>query len=172
MRDHKSLLAWQEARAVVLVLLPAIRQVKYSYANPVFSQLQRAALSVQLNIAEGYALRASKRFRNHLDIAYASAVETAELLELSGEIASFQPIGSARLSSGAADAKACFWASSGACGRADAAHRSCPDPSSLVSPLPSFPPIFLPLTSYLLPLTSHLSPSHLLHFPPMTSPTP
>jgi len=82
MRDHKSLLAWQEARAVVLVLLPAIRQLKYSYSNPVFTQLQRAALSVQLNIADGYALRTSKRFRNHLDIAYGSAVETAELLEL------------------------------------------------------------------------------------------
>ena len=67
---------------MVLVLLPAIRQLKYSYSNPVFAQLQRAALSVQLNIAEGYALRTSKRFRNHLDIAYGSAVETAELLEL------------------------------------------------------------------------------------------
>jgi four helix bundle protein len=82
MRDHKSLLAWQEARAVVLVLLPAIRQFEHFYADPVLSQLQRAALSVQLNIAEGHALRTSKRFRNHLDIAYGSAVETAELLEL------------------------------------------------------------------------------------------
>jgi four helix bundle protein len=86
MRDHKSLLAWQEAHEVVLALLPAIRQVKHAYANPIFAQLQRAALSVQLNIAEGYALKASKRFRNHLDIAYGSAVETAELLELSGEL--------------------------------------------------------------------------------------
>src|SRR5688572_17949102 len=86
MRDHKSLLAWQEAHAVILALLPAIRQVKHAYANPIFAQLQRAALSVQLNIAEGYALKASKRFRNHLDIAYGSAVETAELLELSGEL--------------------------------------------------------------------------------------
>jgi four helix bundle protein len=86
MRDHKSLLAWQEARTVVLLLLPAIRQVKYAYANPVYSQLQRAALSVQLNIAEGYALKTSKRFRNHLDIAYGSAVETAELLELCDEL--------------------------------------------------------------------------------------
>ena len=71
---------------MVLVLLPAIRQLKYSYANPVFSQLQRAALSVQLNIAEGHALRTSKRFRNHLDIAYGSAVETAELLELCSDL--------------------------------------------------------------------------------------
>jgi hypothetical protein len=41
MRDHKSLLAWQEAHAVVL-LLPAIRQVKYSFTNPIFEQLQKA----------------------------------------------------------------------------------------------------------------------------------
>jgi four helix bundle protein len=39
---------------------------------------------VQLNIAEGYALKSPRRFRNHLDIAYGSAVETAELLELTG----------------------------------------------------------------------------------------
>ncbi|PYP01775.1 MAG: hypothetical protein DMD57_13050 [Gemmatimonadetes bacterium] len=29
-----------------------------------------------------YALRSSRRFRNHLEIAYGSAVETSELLEL------------------------------------------------------------------------------------------
>ena len=66
---------------MVLVLLPAIRQLKHFHDNPVLSQLQRSALSVQLNIAEGYALRTSKRFRNQLDMAYGSAVETAELLE-------------------------------------------------------------------------------------------
>src|SRR5688500_4822401 len=82
MRDHKSLLAWQEANAVVRTVMLRTRGPRHPCAD----QLQRAALSVQLNIAEGYALRASKRFRNHLDIAYASAVETAELLELSGEI--------------------------------------------------------------------------------------
>ncbi len=54
MRDHKSLLAWQEAHAVVVVL---------------FRQFAR-----------------SRRFRNHLDVAYGSAVETAELLELSAEL--------------------------------------------------------------------------------------
>ena len=52
------------------------------YAAAVFSQLQRASLSVQLNIAEGYALMSPGRFRYHLRIAYASAVETHELLEI------------------------------------------------------------------------------------------
>ena len=82
MRDHKSLLAWQEASAVARAVMLATRGRRH----PCVDQLQRAALSVQLNIAEGYALRSTKRFRNHLDIAYASAVETAELLELNTDL--------------------------------------------------------------------------------------
>jgi four helix bundle protein len=81
-RDHKSLLAWQEANAVVTAVMHATQGLRH----PCVDQLQRAALSVQLNIAEGYALKSSHRFRNHLDIAYGSAVETAELLELIGDL--------------------------------------------------------------------------------------
>jgi four helix bundle protein len=76
--------AWQEAKAVVRVAMLGTRQ-----RHPCVDQLQRAALSVQLNIAEGYAFRSSKRFRNHLDIAHASSVETAELLELAEELCLF-----------------------------------------------------------------------------------
>jgi four helix bundle protein len=71
-RDHRSLEAWQEARAVVLGSLELTRNSWKPYAAALFSQLQRASLSVQLNIAEGYALA----------IAYGSAVETGELLEI------------------------------------------------------------------------------------------
>ena len=82
MRDHKSLMAWQEASAIVRAVFALTRGVKH----PCVDQLQRAALSVQLNIAEGYALRSVKRFRNHLEIAYGSAVETTELLELMADL--------------------------------------------------------------------------------------
>src|SRR5213592_258538 len=82
MRDHKSLLAWQEARKVVQAVFEGSRTCWKPFAAAVFAQLQRASLSVQLNIAEGYAFRALPRFRNHLEIAYGSAVETGELLEL------------------------------------------------------------------------------------------
>jgi four helix bundle protein len=50
-----------------------------------FAQLQRASLSVQLNIAEGYAFGDSPSFTRHLAIAYGSAVETGELLEVALE---------------------------------------------------------------------------------------
>ena len=52
------------------------------HAAALFSQLQRASLSVQLNIAEGYAYSNSPSFTRHLAIAYGSAVETGELLEI------------------------------------------------------------------------------------------
>jgi len=82
MRDHKSIIAWQEANKVVQAVLQGSRTCWRPYAAAVFSQLQRASLSVQLNIAEGYALMSSRRFRNHLQIAYGSAIETHELLEI------------------------------------------------------------------------------------------
>jgi four helix bundle protein len=52
------------------------------YAAALFSQLQRASLSVQLNIAEGYAYANSPSFTRHLAIAYGSAIETGDLLEI------------------------------------------------------------------------------------------
>ena len=82
MRDHRSLEAWKEARKVSLAALDACREHWKPHAAALFGQFQRAALSVQLNIAEGYALGSRKHFANHLRIAYGSAVETGELLEL------------------------------------------------------------------------------------------
>jgi four helix bundle protein len=82
MRDHKSLIAWQRARCVALSVVRLSRDHWRPWAGAILYQLQKASLSVQLNIAEGHALRSRPRFRNHLIIAYGSAVETVELLEL------------------------------------------------------------------------------------------
>jgi four helix bundle protein len=82
MRDHRSLHAWQETRAVVLGTIEIARNNWKPYASALFSQLQRASLSAQLNIAEGYAFADSPSFTRHLAIAYGSAVETGELLEI------------------------------------------------------------------------------------------
>jgi four helix bundle protein len=81
MRDHKSLLAWQESREVALAVLRMGDAHWRPSLSAVFSQLYRASLSVQLNVAEGYAFGPSPTFRRHLGIAYGSAVETTDLLE-------------------------------------------------------------------------------------------
>jgi four helix bundle protein len=85
MQDHKSIVAWQEAHEVARAALRTCRTQWKPYAAALFGQLQRSSLSVQLNIAEGYALRSPRRFYYHLQVAYGSAVETAELLEMALE---------------------------------------------------------------------------------------
>ena len=82
MRSHRSLLAWQEAREVSRACV-RLAQIRWGSASaPLLGQLQRAAISVQVNIAEGYGLATGPQFRRHLRIAYGSALETGELLEL------------------------------------------------------------------------------------------
>jgi len=82
MRDHRSLHAWQEAHAISVAVIQLSRASWKPYAAALFSQLQRSALSAQLNIAEGYTFGDSPTFTRHLGIAYGSAVETGELLQL------------------------------------------------------------------------------------------
>ncbi|HZE76512.1 MAG TPA: four helix bundle protein, partial [Gemmatimonadales bacterium] len=85
MRDHRSLKAWQEAHAVALAVIEMARTAWKPCASALFFQLQKASLSVQLNISEGYTFGDSPTFTRHLGIAYGSAVETAELLRLLAE---------------------------------------------------------------------------------------
>jgi four helix bundle protein len=56
-----------------------------------FAQLLRSSLSVQLNIAEGVAFGRSPSYRRHLGIAYGSAVETGELIDLLSEAGVLPP---------------------------------------------------------------------------------
>ena len=81
-RDHTSLRAWQEAHAISIAVIRLARSSWKPYAAALFNQLQRASLSIQLNIAEGYTFGESPTFTRHLAIAYGSAVETGELLRL------------------------------------------------------------------------------------------
>lgn len=79
---HRSLLAWVEAKEVSRHAYRACRDHWKPAAAGIFNQFQRAAISIRLNIAEGFALADFGRFGNHLAIAYGSAVETEECLEL------------------------------------------------------------------------------------------
>jgi four helix bundle protein len=81
LRDHTSLLAWQEARAVASGVLDLSESHWKPALGAAWGQLQKCSLSVQLNIAEGYALGTTPSFNKHLRIAYGSAVETGEVLE-------------------------------------------------------------------------------------------
>jgi len=80
-RDHTNLRAWQAAREVALASSRLARSHWRPWLAAGYQQLLHASLSVQLNIAEGYALRAPGRTRFHWLTAYGSCVETVECLE-------------------------------------------------------------------------------------------
>ena len=82
MKDHRTLEAWREAREVCLTVIQLSKQHWKPWAAAMFSQLQRASLSVQLNLAEGSTFGPGPTYTRHLGIAYGSAVEAGEVLEL------------------------------------------------------------------------------------------
>jgi four helix bundle protein len=70
---------------IVLEVVAISRLSWQPWAGAMFSQLQRSSLSVQLNLAEGYAYGRSRTTLRFWRIAYGSAIETGDLLRLLGK---------------------------------------------------------------------------------------
>ena len=87
MRDHTSLRVWQCARKLVIDVHRMAGRIWHPSLAAILEQLRRSSLSVQLNIAEGQALGSGRQFARHLTIAYGSAIESVELIDLLRELA-------------------------------------------------------------------------------------
>jgi len=85
MRKHKTLHVWQRSHELALSVLRATDGSVPPRCWAVFDQLRRAAVSVEANIVEGYALGSRPQFRRHLRIALGSAAETECLIDLAQE---------------------------------------------------------------------------------------
>jgi len=70
-KGYQDLEVWQKAMDLVVMCYQATRNFPYGLA----SQLQRAAVSIPANIAEGRERKHSKEFLQHLSIAYSSMAE-------------------------------------------------------------------------------------------------
>lgn len=77
---------WQLSHALVLTTLRTTDQVYHPRSRALFDQLRRAAISVEANLVEGYALGTPLQFRRHLRIAVGSAAEAECLLRTAGEL--------------------------------------------------------------------------------------
>src|SRR5438034_11163149 len=85
MRKYRTLVAWQRARQLALSVLKSTDGLDHPRLRAIVDQLRRAAVSVEANIVEGYALGTAAQFKRHLRIALGSVAETEILLERSEE---------------------------------------------------------------------------------------
>ncbi len=86
MDKYQSLVAWQSAHTFVLSAFRTTDKCYHARARPIFDQLRRAALSIEANIVEGYALDTRPQFRRHLVIARGSAAESECLVRIAQEL--------------------------------------------------------------------------------------
>ena len=86
MDKYRSMDAWKRAHAVALSVIRCVDHPRHPRSRSVFEQLKRAAVSVEANIVEGYALSTPAQFKRHLRIALGSAAEAECLVRMSAEV--------------------------------------------------------------------------------------
>jgi four helix bundle protein len=86
MDSYRSLVAWQRAHALAVTVSKAVDVGYHPRSRALFDQFRRAAISVEANIVEGYALRTPLLFRRHLRIALGSAAESECFVRLAAEL--------------------------------------------------------------------------------------
>ena len=72
--------AWQQARALNQKIYDVTGSGTFAKDFALRDQIRRAAISIMLNIAEGFARRSNKEFRHFLFIAHGSAAEVQSAL--------------------------------------------------------------------------------------------
>ena len=82
-KSFKDILAWQKARILTVDIYKAFEGCRdFSFRD----QIQRASISIMNNIAEGYAKRSDKSFKNYLFISKGSAAEVESMLLIAPEL--------------------------------------------------------------------------------------
>jgi four helix bundle protein len=91
MRSYRSLGAWQSSHRLCLLVLRVADDAYHPRAAALLQQMRRAAISVEANIVEGYALGTAPLFRRHLRIALGSAAELECLIHVGHEMEYLPP---------------------------------------------------------------------------------
>lgn len=91
MQGHRDLLVWQKAMDLVTVIYRITRAFPKEELYGLTSQIQRAAVSVPSNIAEGHALKQTLAYLRHLAIASGSLAEIQTQLEIADRLGYLRP---------------------------------------------------------------------------------
>lgn len=94
-KTYRDLIVWQQAKKLTVEIYEAMNGVNdFGFKD----QIQRAAVSVMNNIAEGYARKSDKAFKNFLSIARGSIVETESMVILGYELGYIPKLSAQKLS--------------------------------------------------------------------------
>ena len=74
-KSYRDLMVWQKAMDLALECYRITKEFPKNEIYGMSSQIQRAAVSIPANIAEGRARQHAKEFIQHLSIAYGSLAE-------------------------------------------------------------------------------------------------
>jgi four helix bundle protein len=86
MDSYRTLEAWKNAHRLARFAHEATNRAYHPRSRSLFDQIRRAAVSVEANIVEGYALNTPGLCRRHVRIAFGSAAEVECLVRLAGEL--------------------------------------------------------------------------------------
>lgn len=89
MGDFRKLLVWQKAKDIAVKIYQLVKKQSISKDFGFKDQIQRAAVSVPANIAEGDELGTDKQSVRHFYIAKGSSAELQTLLIIGNEIGYF-----------------------------------------------------------------------------------
>jgi four helix bundle protein len=82
MQGHKDLIVWQKAMDLVVTVYRITKTFPKTEIYGLASQMQRAAVSIPSNIAEGHGLKQTQAYARHLAIANGSLTELETQLEI------------------------------------------------------------------------------------------
>ena len=85
-RSYRDLIVWQKSVEMVVAVYKATKKFPSSEQFGITSQIQRSAVSVPANIAEGYGRNTRKEYAYFLRIAHGSLSELETLLTISQKL--------------------------------------------------------------------------------------
>jgi four helix bundle protein len=86
MEGCKDLVVWQKAMDLVVAIYRLTQSFPRTESYGMASQIQRAAVSVPSNIAEGHGLKQTHAYLRHLAIASGSLAELETQIEISDRL--------------------------------------------------------------------------------------
>jgi four helix bundle protein len=84
--SYRDLMVWQKAMELAVAVYAATAKLPRDERFGLASQLQRAAVSVPSNIAEGHARQSQREFAHFLSVALGSLAEVSTQVELAGRL--------------------------------------------------------------------------------------